>query len=66
MPRSWSIIGSRFLSIIGVIGSSGVITDERMRERFVYALRVMGTLIPAILETLDRIPPAPRAEEPKS
>lgn len=49
----------------GVIGSSGVVTDERMRERFVYALRVMGALIPAILETLDKIPPTPQAEEPK-
>ena len=40
----------------GVIGSSGVITDEKMRERFVYALRVIEALIPAILETLNRIP----------
>jgi len=50
----------------GVIGSSGVITNEEMRERFVYALRVMGALIPAILETLGRMPPTPRAEEPRS
>jgi len=49
----------------GVIGSSGVITDEKMRERFVYALRVIGALIPAILETLDRIPPALRTKEAK-
>lgn len=40
----------------GVIGSSGVISDEKMRERFVHALKVMEALIPAILETLDRIP----------
>jgi len=40
----------------GVIGSSGVISDEKLRERFVYSLRVIGALIPAILDTLERLP----------
>jgi len=40
----------------GVISSSGVITNEKMRKRFIYALRVIEALIPAIIETLDRIP----------
>jgi len=40
----------------GVIGSSGVISNKTLRERFIYALRVIRALIPAILETLDKIP----------
>jgi len=50
----------------GVIGSSGVISDERMRERFVYALRVMGALVPAMLEALERMPPTSQIEESRS
>ena len=50
----------------GVIGSSGVISDKKMRERFVYALRVIEALIPSIVETLKKIPLTAQTEEPKS
>jgi len=50
----------------GFTGSSSVISDERMRERFVYALRVMGALVPAMLEALERMPPTSQTEESRS
>ena len=48
---------------MGMIVSSGVLTNEQMRERFIYSLRAINGMINGILNIISNLPPTPSVRE---